>query len=311
MLRAAGYGKGDGALALIVADSVPAAAEAERAIVLAGAEFRGRSDWQGAIAGRFDHAGPIELVAAEVQNVASDVLVAALPRIASLRDDLGARIVVALDVDQIDLVTAALFGDRVELLCAPTVADRTAAFAIGLAGSSQDRLHDKKGDGESAQLRQLNEEVARISRVLARLANEEKRPGGVADRQIAYAAPPTAPGSSSWTSSEIRKVIRARRMRDQFFADGLFEDPAWDMLLDLYAADLEGAQVSVSSLCIAAAVAPTTALRWIARMTEAELFVRQPDPFDRRRAFLALSEQARLKMDRYFAALRQSGLDAL
>ena len=59
------------------------------------------------------------------------------------------------------------------------------------------------------------------------------------------------------------------------------------MLLDLYAAELEGAQVSVSSLCIAAAVAPTTALRWIGRMTEAGLFVRQPDPFDRRRAFLA------------------------
>lgn len=314
MLRVAGYGKGDAALALIVADDMPAAAEAERAIALAGGEFRGRSDWQGAIAGRFDHAGPIELVAAEVQNVVPDVLAAALPRIAALRDDLGARIVVALDVGQIDLVTATLFGDRVELLCAPTVAERTAAFVIGLAGSSHDRLHDRKRDGESAQLRQLNEEVARISRVLARLANEEKRPGGVADRQIAYAAPPVAPVAavaSPASAADIRKVIRGRRLRDQFFADGLFEDPAWDMLLDLYAAELEGAQVSVSSLCIAAAVAPTTALRWIARMTEADLFVRQPDPFDRRRAFLALSESARQKMDRYFAALRQSGFEAL
>ncbi|MGJ3628472.1 hypothetical protein AB5I41_18845 [Sphingomonas sp. MMS24-JH45] len=38
------------------------------------------------------------------------------------------------------------------------------------------------------------------------------------------------------------------------------------MLLDLFAAELERARVSVSSLCIAAAVAPTTALRWIGRM---------------------------------------------
>jgi DNA-binding MarR family transcriptional regulator len=197
------------------------------------------------------------------------------------------------------------------LLCAPTLADRAAAFAIALTGSSRDRLHDKSSDSESSQLRQLNEEVARISRVLARLSAEEKRPGGVADRQIAYAAPPTPPAASPTTAAEIRRAIRARRMRDQFFSEGLFEDPAWDMLLDLYAAEIEGAQVSVSSLCIAAAVAPTTALRWIARMTEAGLFIRHPDPFDRRRAFLALSESAREKMGRYFAALRQSGLDAL
>lgn len=64
------------------------------------------------------------------------------------------------------------------------------------------------------------------------------------------------------------------------------------MLLDLYAAHLEGTQVSVSSLCIAAAVAPTTALRWIGKMTEAGLFTRQPDPVDRRRAFMVLTERA-------------------
>ena len=80
------------------------------------------------------------------------------------------------------------------------------------------------------------------------------------------------------------------------------------MLLDLFAAELERAQVSVSSLCIAAAVAPTTALRWIARMTEAGLFERRPDPFDRRRAFMGLSRRASLGMRHYFTALRQAGM---
>lgn len=311
MLRATNYGKGDRALALIIADNSAAAADAEHAIKLIGGEFRGQADWQDALAGRFDHIGPIELIAAETQGIAPDVLAAALPRIADIDENVGTRIVVALDINQIDVVTATLFGNRVELLCMPTIADRAAAFTIALAGSRQDVLHDRSGEGESAQLRHLNEEVARISRVLARLAAEEQRPGGVADRQIAYTAPPTVPTPSPATAADIRKTIRGRRLRDQFFSDGLFEDPAWDMLLDLYAAELEGAQVSVSSLCIAAAVAPTTALRWIARMTEAGLFKRQPDPFDRRRAFLALSESAREKMDRYFAALRQSGFDAL
>jgi DNA-binding MarR family transcriptional regulator len=43
-------------------------------------------------------------------------------------------------------------------------------------------------------------------------------------------------------------------------------------------------------------------------MTEDGLFVREPDPFDRRRAFMALSEAAFDRMNRYFATLAQNGL---
>ncbi|KAK0360107.1 hypothetical protein LTR94_028604, partial [Friedmanniomyces endolithicus] len=85
-------------------------------------------------------------------------------------------------------------------------------------------------------------------------------------------------------------------------------DPAWDMLLDLFAAALEGTQVSVSSLCIAAAVAPTTALRWIGKLTAADLLHRHPDPQDRRRAFVSLSPAARDAMYRYVAALADAKL---
>lgn len=303
------YGRGDSPLALIVADS-GRVHDATEAIGLAGGSFRGHVDWGAARNGRFEHPGAIDLIAVEAQCVEDDMLAAALPLIADAIEQTSARAIVALEPGQIDIVAGSLLGSRIELLCDPTIADRAAAFAVALAPFAQYRVHEPAGESESTQLRQLNEEVARISRVLARLANEERRAGGVADRQISYTAAPAASASPP-TAADIRKVIRARRLRDQFFAEGLFEDPAWDMLLDLYAAELEGAQVSVSSLCIAAAVAPTTALRWIARMTEAKLFVRQPDPFDRRRAFLTLSEAARQMMDRYFAGLRQSGLEAL
>jgi DNA-binding MarR family transcriptional regulator len=110
-------------------------------------------------------------------------------------------------------------------------------------------------------------------------------------------------------AKDVRDAIRSRRMRDQFFEPaGLFEDPAWDMLLDLFAAHLEGARVSVSSLCIAAAVAPTTALRWIGRMTGAGLFVRTPDPEDRRRAFIDLSDGAIAAIRDYCTAAKRQGL---
>ena len=77
------------------------------------------------------------------------------------------------------------------------------------------------------------------------------------------------------------------------------------MLLDLYAARLERQPVSVSSLCIAAAVPATTALRWIKTMTDAGLFVREADPQDGRRIFIALAEGACDALARYFEALEE------
>lgn len=50
--------------------------------------------------------------------------------------------------------------------------------------------------------------------------------------------------------------------------------------------------MSVSSLCIAAAVPATTALRWIKTMTDAGLFLLEADPDDGRRIFIALAEGA-------------------
>ena len=61
--------------------------------------------------------------------------------------------------------------------------------------------------------------------------------------------------------------------------------------------------VSVSSLCIAASVPSTTALRWIGQMTETGLLERASDPGDRRRAFTQLSNEARSAMAGYFEAL--------
>ncbi|MBC2669400.1 winged helix DNA-binding protein [Novosphingobium piscinae] len=98
-----------------------------------------------------------------------------------------------------------------------------------------------------------------------------------------------------------RAEYRRRRNRGQFFDnDTLFGEPAWDMLLDLFIAGLEGKQVPVTSACIGACVPTTTALRWLALMEERGLVVREPDPTDARRAHVRLSPEAMERMERYF-----------
>ena len=101
----------------------------------------------------------------------------------------------------------------------------------------------------------------------------------------------------------MRRLIRHRQLRARYFDGQLFADPAWDMLLDLCAARAEHRRVSVTSLCIASAVPPTTALRWIGQMVEQGLFVRVGDRADRRRAFIELSDRTADAMARYFAEL--------
>jgi hypothetical protein len=115
-------------------------------------------------------------------------------------------------------------------------------------------------------------------------------------------APPD-PAQGHMDPTLVCSIIGARRLRDHFFRADLFADPAWDMLLDLYAARLEGVQVAVASLCIAAAVAPTTALRWIKALCDQGLFVRVADPEDGRRVFIELSDHAASALGAYLTAL--------
>ena len=75
------------------------------------------------------------------------------------------------------------------------------------------------------------------------------------------------------------------------------------MLLDLYVQKARARPVSVHSLCIAAMVPPTTALRWIKVMTEKGWLVRARDPADGRRVYVGLGADALVRLDLYFAGL--------
>jgi hypothetical protein len=239
------------------------------AAIRAGAEVISEANWSDAASPGMSDA---QLVIAALEDLAGDTLHDAVDRLGHVPEtEFG--LIVTLTESQIDAVAAPLLARRITLLCDPQPADLAAAIAQALVAP-----------------------VEPAARPL---------PATVADQRSDYGLPAEP---VQVAAADVRKAIRARRLRNRPFPEVLFEDPAWDMLLDLYAAHLERAQVSVSSLCIAAAVPPSTALRWIGRMTEDGLFVREPDPFDRRRAFMALSDAALDRMNRYFATLAQNGL---
>lgn len=205
--------------------------------------------------------------------------------------------------DRLEEIGGRLAGSRAILLCDPSPGEIAGALTLQRLTPS-DRLNDSADVGESLRLQLLADQVSRIARALSDMTGNAPslgRRGGLRSPTDDYAD--AAAGQSPVTAKAVRAVIAERRLRERFFDPDLFGEPAWDMLLDLYAARLEHTRVSVSSLCIAATVPSTTALRWLRTLTEEGLVRRRADPQDRRRVFIELVETTATGMDRYFIAL--------
>ena len=149
-------------------------------------------------------------------------------------------------------------------------------------------------DLDPERLLRISDEVSRIASTLARISTGSASLNSAPPYEQTGPAPDVPVGT-------VRSAIRARRLRERFFEPELFADPAWDMMLDLFEAELSHRRVAVSSLCIAAAVPATTALRWLKSLTEKGLVIRRADPLDGRRIYVELSSEASAGLSRYFA----------
>lgn len=240
---------------------------------------------------------------------------AALVRLDERAARSGAHLVVSTSVAALDEVFACCERSAPQILVDPTQAERVLALGRVLAKVPNLRLRELSGDDRLALLR-LTEQVGEIALRLEGMGSAGLSYGGGAfrfespgrgyrgpgggDRDRRFLRTPRPPLPDPRL---VRRIIRHRHLRAKFFDAELFADPAWDILLDLTAARAEHTRVSVTSLCIASAVPPTTALRWIGQMVEAGLLERVEDESDRRRAFIALSDGAADAMARYFAEL--------
>ncbi|HWH17885.1 MAG TPA: winged helix DNA-binding protein [Allosphingosinicella sp.] len=281
--------------ALVLADSE---AGRERGRLMAGRAGCRVSDaigFEGALE-RLDRQVAADAVLVAISSDHGPELDRLLERLAAAAQAGSYRSIVVTPPELTDIVFARSFHPDVIQLCDPSDLELVAAIAAASVRQPA-RLNDiGKGRG-ATRLQQLSEEVSRIASLLASLSQEEalgEAPAADAEEE-----------ESELSSSIIRAMIRARRLREQYFPADLFADPAWDMLLDLMAARLDRQRVAVSSLCIAAAVPPTTALRWIKTLTEHGVFVRTADPQDGRRVFIELSDKAAAQLAAYLKAAQR------
>ncbi|WP_246524691.1 MarR family transcriptional regulator [Sphingobium phenoxybenzoativorans] len=146
---------------------------------------------------------------------------------------------------------------------------------------------------------------AQIAQARARLRNllddmdSISREGGDGDRRSKI----FTDGEGSNLALVARRLLKESDLRGAFFGPASFSDPAWHILLDLFVAAAERKRVSVSSLCVAARVPSSTALRWIKHLTDAGLIGRTADHEDRRRFFIHIEPQAFADMAAYLARI--------
>ncbi|EZP50922.1 MULTISPECIES: MarR family winged helix-turn-helix transcriptional regulator [Sphingomonas] len=304
---------------LLIAEP-PVSVPFETAVAQAGGRLLRRIGWA-QVAATLPLLAGRHVIVVEASGLAAPVLDETLPLIAAHLAEHDVAAVIAFDGVQIDVIARHLLGAAADLLCDPDPQQRVTSLVAAMR-PARPRLRDRLRDAvqterepyqpniretDEERLRRLTDGMARISRFAAEVMRMSGTPADLGDRRASYGSEPAV--GAAVRAQEVRRLIQCRQLRSKFFGqfggEALFEDPAWDMLLDLFAAELEGAQVSVSSLCIAAGVAPTTALRWIAKMTELGLFIRHPDPTDRRRAFMTLSPRASEAMRAYMLAMRK------
>jgi hypothetical protein len=129
---------------------------------------------------------------------------------------------------------------------------------------------------------QMSRELRRIERLLAWIGGELTRPPRL-------------------DSGSVRAILAARRLRDDCFRPPI-GDAGWALLLDAFAARLEGGGIAMTVIGAAAGIPRSTAHRWAAHLLDRGLLVRLPDDGDKCAAPLGLSTAAAESVGAYLEA---------
>lgn len=112
-------------------------------------------------------------------------------------------------------------------------------------------------------------------------------------------------GRIALTARFVQSLIAARRLRSKRLGPALAPEPGWSLLLVLYAARLDQAELTLAALTKAAA-APTATVHGRLRALEAlGLLERRPDPTRRRGTIVRLTDEAAARIHDYLREARE------
>jgi len=97
----------------------------------------------------------------------------------------------------------------------------------------------------------------------------------------------------------------SRRVRERFFEKKIFGEPAWDMLLELYAGELNDEKISTTNLILSSSAPNSTALRWIKHLEDAGLVTKQSSHLDGRVQYQRITKNGFESMTKYFESVSE------
>jgi DNA-binding MarR family transcriptional regulator len=130
-------------------------------------------------------------------------------------------------------------------------------------------------------------------------ALDPANPAHARSHEHALSAPPGAE-LAAW-------LLMARRLREEVLGAELFSDPAWDILLDVYAAEAKGGKIQISSLAPVNGVPSSTARRWAHKLIELGLLERERDDRDHRLSYIRLSRHGHERIVLFIKRLLAKG----
>lgn len=131
---------------------------------------------------------------------------------------------------------------------------------------------------------------------------------GMDRSQVDQSAPRDRPSATPLPGAELAAwLFMARRLREEVLGADLFSDPAWDILLDVYAATARGEKVQISSLSPMSGVPSSTARRWAHKLIELGILERERDPKDHRLTYIRLSKAGHQRIMTFITRLLAKG----
>lgn len=100
-------------------------------------------------------------------------------------------------------------------------------------------------------------------------------------------------------------LLKQRELRKDFLFEDLLGEPAWQIMLELFIARVEGKKLMTTSLCIGSGASTSTALRYIGELQDRGWIVSQRSELDNRLRLLEMSDEGFFKMGAYLRAIEK------